>query len=30
MISTRLGGYNGETLYGEQHLRTMLTHLYIK
>ena len=30
MISTRIGGYNGETLYGEQHLRTMLAHLYIK
>ena len=30
MISSRLGGYNGETLYGDQHLRTMLAHLYIK
>ena len=29
-ISSRIGGYNGETLYGEQHLRTMLAHLYIK
>lgn len=30
MISSRLGGYNGETLYGDQHLRTMLAHLYIQ
>jgi len=30
MISSRIGGYNGETLYGDQHLRTMLAHLYIK
>ncbi len=30
MISSRFGGYNGEALYGEQHLRTMLAHLYIK
>ena len=30
MISSRIGGYNGETIYGEQHLRTMLAHLYIK
>ncbi len=30
MISSRFGGYNGETLYGDQHLRTMLAHLYIK
>lgn len=30
MISSRLGGYHGETLYGDQHLRTMLAHLYIQ
>lgn len=30
MISSRLGGYNGERLYGDQYLRTMLAHLYIK
>lgn len=30
MISSRFGGYNGETLYGDQHLRTMLAHLYIQ
>ena len=30
MISSRIGGYNGETLYGEQHLRTFLAHLYIE
>ena len=30
LISSRIGGYHGETLYGEQHLRTMLAHLYIQ
>ena len=30
LISSRIGGYHGETLYGEQHLRTMLAHLYIE
>lgn len=30
LISSRIGGYHGETLYGDQHLRTMLAHLYIQ
>ena len=29
LISARIGGYHGETLYGEQHLRTMLAHLTV-
>ena len=30
LISSRIGGYHGETLYGMQHLRTMLAHLTVE
>ena len=30
LISSRIGGYHGETLYGDQHLRTMLAHLTVE